>query len=196
MPFGFSIMSSAPSRRRMTSAAMVASAFALASCQIFSTEVKNPNAVTEDAIATASAAATSLVNGLYGSVNAAGNQIVGTTGAVADELTWVGSREYWNLLDGGDAGDPLNEYTNGQFSYAAQARWLTDYVIPKLEGYDKAAGLRNRADLAQAYFLGATIYTFIGETYEDFVISSIGRPTVRRWAKRTCASCSIRLWCT
>jgi len=148
------------------------STIALTSCQVFSTEVKNPNAVTEDAIATASAAAASLVTGLYGAVNAAGSQIVGTSGAAADELTWVGSREYWNLLDVGDVGDPLNEYTDGQFPYVAQARWLGDYVIPKLEGYDRDKTLRNRADLAQAYFLTATIYTMIGESYEDFVISS------------------------
>lgn len=145
---------------------------ALASCTVFSTEVKNPNAVTEDAIATASAAATSLVTGLYGAVNAAGNQITGTSGAASDELTWVGSREYWNLLDVGDIGDPLNEYTDGQYPYVSQARWMANYVIPKLEEYDKASSLRNRADLAQAYYLAATIYTLIGENYEDFVISS------------------------
>lgn len=153
-------------------AAVVLGAIALSSCSVFSTEVKNPNAVTEDAIATASAAAGSLVSGLYGAVNAAGNQIVGTSGAAADELHWVGSREYWNLLDGGDVGDPLNEYTDGMFPYVAQARWLANYVIPKLEEYDKSSSLRNRADLAQAYFLGATIYTMIGENYEDFVIGS------------------------
>lgn len=172
MPIGNSIVGAAARRRRSVVSALVMGAVSLSSCTIFSTEVKNPNAVTEDAIATASAAATSLVTGLYGSVNAAGNQIIGTSGAASDELTWVGSREYWNLLDVGDVGDPLNEYTDGQFPYVAQARWLGDYVIPKLEGYDKANSLRNRADLAQAYFLTATIYTLIGESYEDFVISS------------------------
>ena len=163
-----------PARRSPLAACAAAllGALALSSCQVFSTEVKNPNAVTEDAIATASAAAGSLVTGLYGAVNAAGNQIVGTSGAAADELTWVGSREYWNLLDVGDVGDPLNEYTDGQFPYVNQARWMTNYVLPKLEGYDKVNSLRNRADLAQAYFLGATIYTMIGENYEDFVLGS------------------------
>jgi hypothetical protein len=145
---------------------------ALASCTVFSTEVKNPNAVTEDAISSAAAAATSLVTGLYGAVNAAGNQITGTSGAASDELTWVGSREYWNLLDVGDLGDPLNEYTDGQYPYVSQARWMANYVLPKLEGYDKAGSLRNRADLAQAYYLAATIYTLIGENYEDFVLAS------------------------
>ena len=172
MTIGNPIVAVASRRRRSIASAVVAGALALTSCQVFSTEVKNPNAVTEDAIATAAAAATSLVNGLYGAVNAAGNQIVGTSGAASDELTWVGSREYWNLLDVGDVGDPLNEYTDGQFSYVAQARWLGDYVIPKLEGYDKSGLLRARADLAQAYFLAATVYTMIGESYEDFVISS------------------------
>ena len=172
MPIGNSIVGAASRRHRSVASALALGAITLSSCQVFSTEVKNPNAVTEDAIATASAAASSLVNGLYGSVNAAGNQIVGTSGAASDELTWVGSREYWNLLDVGDVGDPLNEYTDGQFSYVAQARWMGDYMIPKLEGYDKSNSLRNRADLAQAYFLTATIYTMIGESYEDFIISS------------------------
>jgi hypothetical protein len=49
---------------------------------------------------------------------------------------------------------------------------MANYVIPKLEDYDKANSLRNRADLAQAYYLAATIYTMIGENYEDFIIAS------------------------
>ena len=172
MPIRNSMVGAVALRSRVAGSVMAIGAMLLPSCQIFDTDVKNPNAVTEDAIATQASAAGSLVNGLYGAVNAAGNQIVGTVGAAADELTWVGSREYWNLLDVGDVGDPLNEYTDGQFSYVAQARWLGDYVIPKLEEYDKALTLRNRADLAQAYFLTATVYTMIGETYEDFIISS------------------------
>ena len=172
MTIGYSIVGVASRRRRSIAGVFALGAISLSSCQVFSTEVKNPNAVTEDAIASAAAAASSLVNGLYGAVNAAGNQIVGTSGAASDELTWVGSREYWNLLDVGDVGDPLNEYTDGMFSYVAQARWLGDYVIPKLEGYDKLGLLRARSDLAQAYFLTATTYTLIGENYEDFVISS------------------------
>ena len=172
MKHGISIGDSARLRRRLSGAALAVGAITLASCQIFSTEVKNPNAVTEDAIATAAAAASSLVTGLYGAVNAAGNQITGAVGAASDELTWVGSREYWNLLDVGDMGDPLNEYTDGMYPYVSQARWMSNYVLPKLEGYDKAGSLRNRADLAQAYFLAGTIYTMIGESYEDFIITS------------------------
>lgn len=162
----------APLRRTLNTAVAVLGVVGLASCTVFDTEVKNPNAVTEDAISSAAAAAGSLVNGLYGAVNAAGNQIVGTSGAASDELMWVGSREYWNLLDVGDVGDPLNEYTDGMYPFVSQARWLANYTVPKLEKYDKDGLLRNRADLAQAYFLSGTIYTLIGENYEDFVIGS------------------------
>ena len=68
-------------RRTLGTAAAVLGAMALSSCTLFSTEVKNPNAVTEDAISTQAAAAGSLVTGLYGAVNAAGNQLTGTSGA-------------------------------------------------------------------------------------------------------------------
>jgi hypothetical protein len=163
---------SGTARRGLAATLVALGALGAASCQIFSTDVNNPNAVTEDAIAEAAAAAGSLVTGQYGAVNAAGNQIVGTIGAASDELMWVGSREYWNLLDVGDIGDPLNEYTDGQYPFVSQARWMANYVIPKLEAYDKGGLLRSRADLAQAYFLGGTIYTLIGEVYEDFVIGS------------------------
>ena len=164
-------------RRRRSAASVIAlSALALSSCQVFSTDISNPNAVVEADISGAALAASALVTGLYGAVNAAGGQIVGTVGAASDELTWAGSREYWNALDAGDVGDPDNEYTAGQFPYVAQARWLGDYTVPKLESYDVSTNLanklKNRADLGQAYFLSATIYTMIGESYENFVISS------------------------
>ncbi|WP_373060324.1 RagB/SusD family nutrient uptake outer membrane protein [Gemmatimonas sp.] len=158
--------------RRRTLVVTALASLALSACQMFSTEVKNPNAVTEDAIAEAASAASSLVIGLYGAVNAAGNQLAGVTGAASDELMWVGSREYWNLLDIGDIGDPQNEYTDGLYPFVSQARWLANYTVPKLEGYDKSGALRSRADLPQAYFLSGTIYTLIGEHYEDFIIAS------------------------
>ena len=46
MKHGISIGDSARLRRRLSGAALAVGAMTLASCQIFSTEVKNPNAVT------------------------------------------------------------------------------------------------------------------------------------------------------
>jgi starch-binding outer membrane protein, SusD/RagB family len=162
-----------PARRlRSTALMLLASGTLLSGCGLFDTDVANVNAVTEDALD--ETAATSLANGLGGALNNAVNGLVGVSGAAADELQWAGSREYWNLLDGGDIGDPINEYSNGTYPYISQARWQGDYTVAKLEAYDKLVPtkLRNRNDLARAYIFAGTAYLFIAENYEDFIISS------------------------
>lgn len=141
----------------------------LAGCGIFSTDVKNVNAVTEEALQDPTAA-TSIVNGLGGALNNAVNGLVGVSGAASDEMQWAGSREYWNLLDGGDIGDPVNEYSNGTYPYVSQARWQGDYTVKALEAF--GTKLPKRDDLARAYIFAGTAYLFIGENYEDFIITS------------------------
>lgn len=152
----------------------VMAAFAVASlgaCNLFETDINNPNAVIEDAVADP-AAATPLVNGQGASVQRALNQLTGTVGAVTDELAWAGSREFWKLLDDGDISDPVNEYTDGQYPYVSEARWMSDYVIKQLEALDKDGKLRSRVDLARAYTYAGIAYLLIAENYEDFVIGS------------------------
>ena len=141
----------------------------LAGCGIFSTDVKNVNAVTEEALGDP-AAATSIVNGLGGALNNAVNGLIGISGAASDEMQWAGSREYWNLLDGGDIGDPVNEYSNGTYPYVSQARWQGDYTVKALDAF--GTKLPKRDDLARAYIFAGTAYLFIGENYEDFIITS------------------------
>ena len=152
-----------------TAVLAVAASLFLTGCGLFNTDVKNVNAVTEDALGDPTAA-TSLANGLGGALNNAVNGLVGVSGTASDELQWAGSREYWNLLNTGDVGDPVNEYSNGTFPYVAQARWQGDYTVAKLEAF--GTKLTNRADLVRAYIFAGTAYLFIGENYEDFVISS------------------------
>ena len=155
--------------RAMRAGAMaVAASVLLAGCGLFNTDVKNVNAVTEDALN--EAAATSLVNGLGGALQNAVNGVVGVSGAASDELQWSGSREYWNLLNGGDVGDPVNEYSNGTYPYMSQARWQGDYTVAKLEAY--GTKLPVRSDLARAYIFAGAAYLFIAENYEDFIITS------------------------
>ena len=141
----------------------------LAGCGLFETDIKNVNAVTEEAL-TNPAAATSMVNGLAGNLHLAVNGLVGISGAASDELTWAGSREYWNLLDGGDVGDPVNEYSNGTYPFVSTARWQGDYTVAALEKF--GTNLPTRSDLARAYIFAGAAYLFIGENYEDFVIAS------------------------
>ncbi|MBC7843987.1 MAG: hypothetical protein H7099_16820 [Gemmatimonadaceae bacterium] len=150
-------------------ALVVGASTLLVGCGLFNTDVKNVNAVTEEAISDPTAA-TSLVNGLGGSLQLAINGLVGISSAASDELQWAGSREYWNLLDGGDIGDPVNEYSNGTYPFVSAARWQGDYTVKTLEAL--GTGLLKREDLVRAYIFAGTAYLFIGENYEDFVIAS------------------------
>ncbi len=156
-------------RQLRAGALLLGASTMLAGCGLFDTNVSNTNAVTEEALSDPTAAA-SLVNGLGGSLQLAVNGLVGISGAASDELQWAGSREYWNLLDGGDIGDPVNEYSNGTFPYIAAARWQGDYSVAKLEAF--GATLPSRSDLVRAYIFAGTAYLFIGENYEDFIIGS------------------------
>lgn len=149
----------------------LAASLTLGACGMFDTDINNPNAVVEENLADP-AAATPLVNGLGATVSRSLNQIAGTIGAVSDELTWAGSREAWNTLDNGDINDPVNEYTDGQYPYLSEARWLGDYAVTQLEALDKDSKLRNRVDLARAYTYSGFAYLLIAENYEDFVVSS------------------------
>ena len=157
------------SRQLRAGALLLGASVTLAGCGLFNTDVSNVNAVTEEALSDP-AAATSMVNGLGGSLHLAVNGVIGISGAASDELQWAGSREYWNLLDGGDIGDPVNEYSNGTYPYVSAARWQGDYTVKALEAF--GTSLPVRADLARAYIFAGISYLIIGENYEDFIIGS------------------------
>src|SRR5215213_3431244 len=162
-------------RRRPIAAAHVAAATAILlaapACSVFDTDIKNPNAIEEAALGDPASAPT-LANGLNSAVTRMITSVYGPYSVASDELTWVGSRENWGLLDAGDVSDPLNEYNDGAYPYASEARWLANYTIDRLEEFDKASQLVNRADLARTYLYAATTYLTIGENYDDFVLAS------------------------
>ena len=159
------------SKSRLLGVALAAALLPAACANPFDTDVENPNAVVEEALGDA-AGATTLVNGLGGSVTRALTGIYGPYHTATDELTWVGSREFWKWLDDGDISDPVNEYTDGAFPFVAEARWLADFTIARVAGFDADGVLRNRKDLARANIYGAVIYTTIGDMFEDFVVAS------------------------
>src|SRR2546426_6762768 len=107
----------------------------VAACSLFDTEITNPNAVSEEALADA-ASAPPLVNGLQASVTRALTGVWGPYSVASDEVTWVGSRNDWGKLDAGDVSDPVNEHTDGSYPLVSQARWFADYTIEKLEALD------------------------------------------------------------
>ena len=169
---GSSLGRTARSRNALAPVAVAALVAAMtASCSIFDTDVTNPNAVSEDALDAASSAPP-LVNGLAASVTRALTGVYGPYSVGSDELTWVGSREHWGWLDAGDVSFPLNEYIDTSFPFMTEARWLSNYTIEKLEGFDQASTLRDRSGLARSYIYGAVAYITIGDMYDDFVLGS------------------------
>ncbi|MGH7713246.1 MAG: hypothetical protein ACREOG_18295, partial [Gemmatimonadaceae bacterium] len=143
----------------------------LAACSMFDTDIKNPNAVEEAALDDA-ASASILAAGLNSAVTRAFTSVYGPYSVTSDELTWVGSRENWGLLDAGDVSDPVNEYTDAAYPFMSEVRWMSGYTIGKLEAFDKAGTLRNRLDLARSYVSAGIVYMTIADMYDDFIIAS------------------------
>ena len=156
---------------RLVGAALSGALLVGACANPFDTDVDNPNAVVEEALGDA-AGATTLVNGLGASVTRALTGIYGPYHTATDELTWVGSREFWKNLDDGDVSDPINEYTDGAFPFVNEARWLADFTVKRVGEFATAGTLRNPKDRVRAHIYGAVIYITIGDMFEDFVLGS------------------------
>jgi hypothetical protein len=141
--------------------------FILAAC---STDVENPNNVTEEALGT-SAAAPSIIAGAENSTTRAINSIWTPYAAITDETVFKGSRDDYQQLDQGQAGNPANEYTNASSFNVNQARWLADNAVKLIEAFNDAGTLTDETFLHRAYLNKAIIYSVIGDMYDDFTIS-------------------------
>lgn len=155
----------------LTAGALLAVITPLGCANPFETDVRNPNAVVEDALNNA-AGATTMVNGLGASVTRALTAVYGPYSTTTDELTWVGSREFWKNLDDGDVADPVNEYTDGAYPFVSEARWMANYAMPKVLAFDAAGSLRNRRDHVRAHIYSAVIYITIADMFDNFVLAS------------------------
>src|SRR5881397_1805556 len=94
---------------------------ALAACSSL-LDVKNPNDVSEGALAEPSAAGP-MTNGVLA---ATVRMVSGTTvpySVATDELDWIGSRDAWFDLETGAVSNYLNEFTDGAFPYVGEARY-------------------------------------------------------------------------
>lgn len=143
--------------------------FALAACSSL-LEVDNPNNVTSEAL-TNPAAAPTIINGAENSTVRALQSIFTPYAAITDETVFRGSRDDYQQLDQGQAGNQSNEYTNAASFNVNEARWLADNAVKLLEGFQKAGSLSDPAYLERAYLNKAVMYAMIGDMYDDFTIS-------------------------
>jgi hypothetical protein len=160
-----------PGRATRAAAAVVGSLLLAACSGLF--DVKNPNAVVEDALTNAGAA-TAVANGAGATVTRALTAIYSPYGAVTDELTYVGSRDAYGYADRGEVSDPFNEFADAAFPEMAEARYTSANAVKLLKGFDATTptSLADRNDLARSYLYEAIIFTSIGEMFDDFVIDA------------------------
>lgn len=133
-------------------------------------DVPNPNEVPESSL-TNYAAATSMANGVLAATTRMLGAMATPYAEATDELDWIGSRDAWLELDKGIIGNHLNEFSDGAFPYAGEARYLVDITIGRLKGFYAANRLKDSTDLARTYLYGAIIYASIADMYDDFAFS-------------------------
>lgn len=146
----------------------VLSVFHLSACNIL--EVENPNSLTEENLQNP-AAAPSLANGAEATLTNALGSLLASYSTVTDELTWIGTRDGWLLLDQGETTDPINEFIDSAYRSVSEARWTADNTIQRLETFRDEGTLQNATPLVRSYLYGAVIYLSITDAFDNFVIS-------------------------
>lgn len=133
-------------------------------------DVENPNNLIEQELENP-ASATSLVNGAGGTVARAIGALLGPYSVASDEAYLIGSRDAWRELQIGQVSNPRNEFTDDAFRYMAQARWMADEAVMRVEGFNQANQLTDRTQLARAYLFAAIARIVIGDMFEDYTFS-------------------------
>lgn len=133
-------------------------------------DVKNPNSlVQEDLESPASAGA--LANGALATVTRAVGGVILLHGSASDELQFTGSRDAWIQLIEGDLRDAANEFSDAQWPFIAEGRWMADEAVRLLTQFDENDLLGNRNHLARSHLYSAVMKTLIADLWEDFVLS-------------------------
>src|SRR5687767_11854135 len=149
-------------------------------------DVNNPNNLTEESIE-AVAAASAVVNGAVAANATAISQFWLGYLIATDEIVWIGSRDAWGQLDQGFVSNPNNEFTDDAYKVLSQARYMTDRAVEILDGHVATTPTTAmKTDQARAHLHSGVIYTIIGESQDDFVISqkseagsAIGTPNMK-----------------
>jgi hypothetical protein len=134
-------------------------------------DVDNPNNISEEALNDPSAAAQQ-ANGVLASTSRALSSITAPYATATDELDWIGSREAWRDLELGAIGDAFNEFSDQSFPFVAEARFLGDETIRRLEQFNDSGTLANPVDLARTYLYTAVVYGMTADVFDNFVFGS------------------------
>lgn len=135
-------------------------------------DVDNPNNVTAEDLLDPTAA-TAVANGSLFTVSDGYSYMLLVYSDVADELTWVGSRDAFQELDFGNPTNPANEFLDQAFILWAQGIWMSREAIEILEAHQADGALGDSEDLARAYLYGAITRTVTADWMEDITFSDL-----------------------
>ena len=159
----------------LSGGAMLVALAGLTGCDLL--DVENPNNLVQEDIEDP-AAANAIANGALATTTRALGYLTALSGTSSDEVTWIGSRDGWGQLNEGKFGDPRNEFTDAAFPFMGEARWMADEAKALIDGF--TAEDPSNADLmdeqARANLYSAMIYTFLAESYDNFVFSNRQEP--------------------
>lgn len=160
--------------RAATVLLLLAVALAVPACDIL--DVDNPNNLLEEDVQQP-AAASAVASGALSTVARAISRGWQPIGMAADELNWIGSRDAWGQLDFGFLSDPSNEFTDENFPYLGEARWMAAEAEELLLGHVAETPTDEmKAILARAHLYAGLMYMVLGETQEDFAFSDKREP--------------------
>ena len=138
-------------------------------------DVKNPNNVNESELDKA-VAAQAITNGVLAATVRMLSATTTPYAVATDELDWIGSRDAWLELETGAISNHFNEFTDGAFPFVGEARYVADDGLKRLEAFNAAGQLGNKALLAQAYLYAAVVYASIADMYDDYAFSNKTQP--------------------
>jgi hypothetical protein len=138
-------------------------------------EVENPNNIAEESLNNPQSA-DQQANGVQASLGGMFATMMVPYATATDELDWIGSRDGWRELDRGIVSNQSNEFIDASFPFVGEARYLADETVARLEEFDAAGSLTNRASLARAYLYAAVVYSSIADMWDDFAFSEKTTP--------------------
>lgn len=150
---------------------IVAATAGLSACGLL--DVENPNNLVQSDLESP-AAANAIVNGALATTSRALGYLTALSSTSSDEVTWIGSRDGWGQLNEGKFGDPRNEFTDAAFPFLGEARWMADEALLLIDGFltEQPGDPTLLAEQARGNLYSAMMYTFLAESYDDFVFSN------------------------
>lgn len=133
-------------------------------------EVDNPNNVLQGDLEEPESAG-ALVNGALGNTAEALADVIVAHATMSDETDWVGSQNGAGELERGQIHTNANDYSTEAFNELSTARWLSDYAVELLQGFEANGEELDLSLLGRVHLYAGINYEMIADMFDDFTFS-------------------------